>query len=124
LGFLNGLHALLRSAPFDIGLQRQAQQGQQRQQAGHGEAGGEIVLIEKDLWPLLQACAKVLQPQPLFVVLNSYTTGLSPLVLQQLLQAMLPAHAEQGLFSCGELSLPISSGGHLPCGTCARFEVS
>lgn len=90
---------------------------------GRGKSG-ETWKLEKDLWPLLQACAKVLQPQPLFVVLNSYTTGLSPLVLQQLLQAMLPAHAENGQFSCGELSLPISSGGHLPCGTCARFEVS
>ena len=86
---------------------------------GRGKSG-ETWKLEKDLWPLLQACAKVLQPQPLFVVLNSYTTGLSPMVLSQLLQAALPG--KTGSFSCGELSLPIASGGQLPCGTCARFE--
>jgi 23S rRNA (cytosine1962-C5)-methyltransferase len=86
---------------------------------GRGKSG-ETWKLEQHLWPLLQACAQVLVPQPLFVVLNSYTTGLSPLVMAQLLQAMLKGRP--GSVSCGELALPIASGGQLPCGTCARFE--
>ena len=86
---------------------------------GRGKSG-ETWKLELHLWPLLQACAQVLVDQPLFVVLNSYTTGLSPLVMAQLLDAMLKGRP--GSVSCGELALPVESGGQLPCGTCARFE--
>jgi 23S rRNA (cytosine1962-C5)-methyltransferase len=85
---------------------------------GRGKSG-ETWKLEKDLWPLLQACGKILKDKPLFVVLNCYTTGLSPIVLQQLLQAMMKGKG--GEATCGELALPVQSGGALPCGTCARW---
>jgi 23S rRNA (cytosine1962-C5)-methyltransferase len=86
---------------------------------GRGKSG-ETWKLEQHLWPLLQACAQVMVDKPLFVVLNSYTTGLSPLVMAQLLQAMLKD--KPGTVACGELALPVVSGGELPCGTCARFD--
>ncbi len=86
---------------------------------GRGKSG-ETWKLEKHLWPLLQSCAKVLSDKPLYILINSYTTGLSPLVLGRLLQAMRkgkPGHVSQG-----ELGLPIVSGGVLPCGVYGRWE--
>lgn len=81
--------------------------------------GGETWKLEKHLWPLLMACNRVLAPDARFVVLNTYTTGLSPLVLTQLLGQMMAQRPGQVLAS--ELALPIASGGLLPCGATARW---
>lgn len=86
---------------------------------GRGKSG-ETWKLEKDLWPLLQQCEKLLGPQADFVVLNTYTTGLSPLVMGRLLEKMMQARG--GAVRAGELALPVSSGGLLPCGATARWS--
>lgn len=88
---------------------------------GRGK-NGETWKLEKHLWPLLQACEKVLSPEARFVVLNTYTTGLSPLVMRRLLEKMLAGRG--GSVEATELALPIQSGGLLPCGATARWSQS
>ena len=87
---------------------------------GRGK-NGETWKLEKHLWPLLQACEKVLSPDARFVVLNTYTTGLSPLVMRRLLEKML--NGRGGSVEAAELALPIQSGGLLPCGATARWAL-
>lgn len=86
---------------------------------GRGKSG-ETWKLEKDLWPLLQRCAQLLSPEARFVVLNTYTTGLSPLVMRVLLERALAGRG--GSVDCAELALPVSGGGLLPCGATARWS--
>lgn len=88
---------------------------------GRGKSG-ETWKLEKHLWPLLESCEKIMAPQARFVVLNAYTTGLSPLVLERLLAKMMGARA--GSVVSAELALPIGSGGLLPCGATARWSAA
>jgi 23S rRNA (cytosine1962-C5)-methyltransferase len=85
---------------------------------GRGKEG-EAWKLEKHLWPLLKSCARLMAPQARFVVLNTYTTGLSPLVLEQLAGKMMAGR--KGSARAAELALPIASGGLLPCGATARW---
>jgi len=84
---------------------------------GRGKEG-ETWKLEKNLWPLLKSCARIMAPQARFVVLNTYTTGLSPLVLEQLASKMMSG---RGSCVAAELALPIQDGGQLPCGATARW---
>src|SRR5699024_9798539 len=53
-------------------------------------AGGEEWKLERDVCDFLSLCAGVLSDNPLFVLLNSYTTGLQPAVLANLLKRTMP----------------------------------
>jgi 23S rRNA (cytosine1962-C5)-methyltransferase len=86
---------------------------------GHG-AKGETWKIEKMLYPLVSSCAEILSPQPLFFLINSYTTGLSPIVLENILRS---AFATQTSIESGELGLKQTSNGFvLPAGGFARWS--
>ena len=80
--------------------------------------GGELWKIEDSLYPLVEACARLLSDRPAFFLINSYTTGLAPTVLRDVLRVALPdGHAE-----AGEVGLPILRGGLvLPCGAAGRW---
>ena len=80
--------------------------------------GGELWKIEDSLYPLVEACARLLSDRPAFFLINSYTTGLAPTVLRDVLRVALPdGHAE-----AGEVGLPIRRGGLvLPCGAAGRW---
>ena len=83
--------------------------------------GGEIWKLEDDLWELLQKTAPLLSDNASFFLLNTYTTGLSPTILGNLL-SMVP-DLKTGSVSVGELGLPITSSQiTLPCGTFGRWE--
>ena len=85
---------------------------------GRGPSG-EMWKIEKNLYPLVEACAKLLSPDARFFLINSYTTGLAPSVLQDVLQVALP----KGRVEAGEVGLPIRRGGLvLPCGASGRWS--
>jgi 23S rRNA (cytosine1962-C5)-methyltransferase len=87
---------------------------------GRGKEG-ETWKLEKHLMPLLELCRKVLSPKPLFVLANSYTAGLSPTVLENLIRDM--CHGLKGQCHAGELGLRQSSDGKiLPCGISCRWE--
>ncbi len=88
---------------------------------GRGTSG-ETWKIEKALLPLVEAARDILSEQPLFFLINSYTTGLSPRVLENVLRATVGARFG-GETRSGEVGLPIASSGLvLPCGIYARWE--
>lgn len=80
--------------------------------------GGEVWKLEDELYDFMKLCVGVLSDDPLFVLINSYTAGLSPSVLAYIAQSLLGGHTE-----CGELGLPVvSSGMTLPCGASCRWQ--
>ena len=83
--------------------------------------GGEVWKLEDCIYDLIAQCAGVLSGAPLFVAVNSYTTGLSPAVMEYILKTLLcPVYG--GETSCDEIGLPVSStGGVVPCGATALW---
>ena len=87
---------------------------------GRGPSG-EVWKLEENLYPFVKLCARVLSDKPLFVILNSYTTGLAPSVLGYILQ-MLVGRRFGGRVTWDELGLPCTdSGMALPCGATGRW---
>jgi 23S rRNA (cytosine1962-C5)-methyltransferase len=83
---------------------------------------GETWKLEDDLFPFIQTCMSILSDTPLFLLINSYTTGISSTVLQNIL-TMAMKRKFGGTISSGEIGLPIThSGLTLPCGILARWE--
>ncbi len=79
---------------------------------------GEMWKIEDDLYPLVRDCADLLSDTPCFFLINSYTTGLAPTVLRDILTVALP----KGQVEAEEVGLPIRRGGLiLPCGATGRY---
>lgn len=87
---------------------------------------GETWKLEENLFPFLEFCMTIVSDQPLFVLINSYTTGLSPTVLHHLLERTVGRkYPKRGFISCGEIGLPIAGSDiHLPCGILGRWEES
>ena len=84
--------------------------------------GGEVWKLEDNIYDLIALCAGVLSQQPLFVAVNSYTTGLSPAVMEYILKTTLCGRYG-GRTSCDEIGLPVSAtGGVVPCGATALWE--
>lgn len=82
---------------------------------------GEIWKIEESVYPLVQLCTQLLTKQPLFFLINSYTTGLQPAVLTYMISTALKDF--NGTVSAEEIGLPVTSNGLvLPCGASGRFE--
>ena len=83
---------------------------------GRGPSG-EVWKLEDSLYDFLKLCSGVLSDDPLFVLINSYTTGLSSSVLSYIAQSLLGGSADSG-----ELGIPVSSSGFaLPCGAACRW---
>ncbi len=83
--------------------------------------GGEVWKLENELFGLVEACEKVLAPDALFMLINSYTTGLQPAVLNNML-TMTAAKSRAGRVTADEIVLPVTAGGVLPCGASGRWE--
>ena len=75
---------------------------------------GEMWKLENELFPLVTLCAEVLSDQPLFFLINSYTTGLQPQVLRNILALALKGRG--GRAEAYEVGLPTEEGIVLPCG--------
>lgn len=85
-------------------------------------ANGEVWQIENSLFDLLELCSQILSDNPLFFLINSYTTGLSATVLDNLLHVVLD-NKYKGKVSSGEISLPMTNSKLvLPCGIYGRWE--
>ncbi len=83
-------------------------------------ANGEVWNIEESLYTLLELCTQVLSDNPLFFLINSYTTGLAPTILSNLLTLTIK---KPGKVSCGEIGLPMKDSKLiLPCGIYGRWE--
>lgn len=85
-------------------------------------ANGEVWNIEESLYELVELCTEVLSDNPLFFLINSYTTGMSPKVLENVL--MLTVNEKyDGKISSGEVGLPMKNSNLvLPCGIYGRWE--
>ena len=83
---------------------------------------GEIWKIEEKVFPLVQLCGKLLSDDPLFFLINSYTTGLQPAVLSYMMNLEL-AERFGGNVEADEIGLPVRGGRlTLPCGASGRWE--
>ena len=83
--------------------------------------GGEVWKLEEQLDGLLEMCLPVLSDKPLFFILNSYTAGLSPAVMQYLL-GMKVQKRFGGYVSSDEIGLKVTQSGFtLPCGSTALW---
>ena len=83
--------------------------------------GGEIWKLEDELFGLVDACEKVLAQDALFMLINSYTTGLQPAVLNNML-SMTVGKSRAGCVTADEIVLPVTGGGVLPGGASGRGE--
>ena len=87
---------------------------------GRGPSG-EIWKLEENLWPFVEMVSRLLSDEPLFFLINSYTTGLAPSVLGYLLHELV-AVKFGGKCSWDELGLPVTETGlALPCGATGRW---
>ena len=76
---------------------------------------GEVWKLEHDLYPLLKRTVEVLSDKPLFFLINSYTTGLQPTVIADMLKLAIGKKYEINV-DAYELALPTEEGIELPCG--------
>ncbi|MDD5938219.1 MAG: class I SAM-dependent methyltransferase, partial [Clostridiales bacterium] len=87
---------------------------------GRGPSG-EIWRLEENLWPFVELVAQLLSDEPLFFLINSYTTGLAPSVLTYILETLV-TKKHGGRTESQELGLPVSATGlALPCGATGRW---
>lgn len=83
---------------------------------------GEMWKLENDLFPFIEFCTTILSNNPLFMLVNSYTAGLSPTVIHNILSMAL-SRKFGGTITSGEIGLPITASGlTLPCGILGRWE--
>lgn len=81
---------------------------------------GEVWQFEEKIYDLVQLCTNVLSDNPLFFLINSYTTGISGKVLENILKLNIK---NNGKFSSGEIGLPMKESNLiLPCGIYGRWE--
>ena len=84
--------------------------------------GGEVWKLEDSIDELITLASKLLSDEPLFFLVNSYTTGLSPLTMSYLLELKVRSRFG-GEIESGELGLRVSrTGAFLPCGASSRWS--
>ncbi len=83
---------------------------------------GEVWKFEKNIYTLISSCMNILSDEPLFFLINSYTTGISDIVLSNILKTtMLKRYS--GKVESGEIGLPITRDNMiLPCGIYGLWE--
>ena len=89
-------------------------------------ANGEVWKFEENLPILIELCMQVLSDNPLFFLINSYTTGTSSMVLENLLKMNMRKKygkkAQNGIFENGEVGLPMTNSDFiLPCGIYSKW---
>lgn len=84
---------------------------------------GEMWKIESELYPLVELCTGVLSDNPLFFLINSYTTGLQPMVLKNIL-SLTVGKKYKGEIEAYEVGIKTEEGIDLPCGASGMFIAS
>ena len=88
---------------------------------GRGPSG-ELWKLEDNICDFISLVSGVMSDDPLFVLINSYTTGLSPYATGYILERAMKKRGMSGRLVCEELGLPVSASGLcLPCGASARW---
>ena len=84
---------------------------------------GEVWKFEDNLYTLIEACMQILSDEPVFFLINSYTTGISSIVLENILKTTMLKKYPDGKVEAGEVGLPITRDNLvLPCGIYGRWE--
>ncbi len=84
--------------------------------------GGEVWKLEDEVYHLCELCKQLLTKDSLLFLINSYTTGLSPAVMQYILGSVIMPEFG-GSVTADELGLPVTSSGLcLPCGSTAIWQ--
>lgn len=82
---------------------------------------GEIWKMEESIFPFIELTSALLSEQPLFFLINSYTTGLQPAVLTYMIRTVLTPRFG-GTVEADEIGLPVTGNGLvLPCGASGRW---
>ncbi len=81
--------------------------------------GGEVWKLEENIADFVKLCTKVLSDKPLFVLINSYTTGLGATAMENILRVSMGGF--KGSFASYEVGLPTKEGLILPCGNSSVF---
>ena len=82
---------------------------------------GEVWKLEDSLFSFVELCSGALSDKPLFVLVNSYTTGLAPSVLTYIMELVF-SRKYGGHTVSGEIGLPVTETGLvLPCGATGRW---
>lgn len=82
--------------------------------------GGEVWKLEDQIYDLVAQCVRLLSDHPLFFLINSYTTGLSPAVMQYILATLM--QGRDGSTAADEIGLPVTANGLVvPCGATAMW---
>ncbi len=82
---------------------------------------GEIWKIEESIFPFIELCSQILADDPLFLLINSYTTGLQPAVLSYMINTAVVKRFG-GRAMSDEIGLPVTQSGLvLPCGASGRY---
>lgn len=85
-------------------------------------ANGEVWSIEKDLYPLIEDCSQILSDEPIMFLINSYTTGLSMSVLENILKMTISSKSGGNIVK-DEIGIKVENSDIvLPCGIFARWE--
>ncbi|SJZ33918.1 class I SAM-dependent methyltransferase [Anaerorhabdus furcosa] len=83
---------------------------------------GEMWKLEEQITELVSACLEILDDEPLFFLVNSYTTGFSSTVLENILSTTVLKRFPNGKVEAGEVGLPITRENlTLPCGIYGRW---
>ncbi|MDD3391984.1 MAG: class I SAM-dependent methyltransferase [Bacilli bacterium] len=84
---------------------------------------GEVWKFGDSIYKLIDSCISILSDDPLFLLINAYTTGISSIVLENILKTTLLPIYENGTVDAGEIGLPIKNNDLiLPCGIYGRWE--
>ena len=84
---------------------------------------GEMWKFEKEITGLIRACLDILDPHALFFLINSYTSGFSSIVLEDLLKTTVLEEHPDGKVETGEIAIPLMERDLLlPCGIYGRWE--
>lgn len=84
-------------------------------------ANGEVWSLENNLFELVKLCNELLSDDPLMFLINSYTTGISKTILENILNITINKEYK-GIVSSDELGIPCENGLILPCGIFAKWE--
>lgn len=85
--------------------------------------GGEVWKIEDEIFDLVSLCNEILYDDAKFFLINSYTAGLSPAVMEYVLGVTIMKN-RKGNISCDEIGLPVTKTGYvLPCGSSAFASI-
>ena len=83
----------------------------------------EVWKFEDNIYKLIDACMNILSDKPLFFLINSYTTGISATVLENILKTTILKKYPNGKVDAGDIGLPITTNNLiLPCGIYGRYQ--